>query len=54
VTLLEVDSLRKHYLVKAGGALSRSTAHEVAALRDVTLAISAGETIGIVGESGAG
>lgn len=52
--LLEVDGLRKRYRVKAGGALSRSAAHEVAALREVSLAVPAGETVGVVGESGAG
>jgi peptide/nickel transport system ATP-binding protein len=52
--LLEVDSLRKHYRVKAGGLLSHSRAYEVAALRGVSLAVTPGETVGIVGESGAG
>jgi ABC-type microcin C transport system duplicated ATPase subunit YejF len=54
MTLLEVADLRKQYRVKAGGWLSRSPAHTVAALRGVSLTVSVGETVGIVGETGAG
>jgi peptide/nickel transport system ATP-binding protein len=47
--LVTVDSLTK---VFASGSQGRR--HEVFALREVTLAIAAGESVGLVGESGSG
>ena len=49
-----MTALQKRYRVKASGPLSRTPAHDVAALRGVSLTIATGETVGIVGESGAG
>jgi len=50
--LLEVKHLTKHYPVRKG-VFSRVTAH-VHAVDDVSFSIAAGETLGLVGESGCG
>jgi peptide/nickel transport system ATP-binding protein len=50
--LLAVADLRKHYPVRSG--LFGRTTQWVRAVDGVTLAISRGETLGIVGESGCG
>ena len=53
--LLEVEGLHKYFSVKAAGAgfLSSKTA-TVKAVDDVSFTIAAGETLGLVGESGCG
>jgi peptide/nickel transport system ATP-binding protein len=53
--LLVVDHLKKYFTVKAAGAgfLSSATA-SVKAVDDVTIHVMAGETLGLVGESGCG
>ena len=53
--LLVVENLRKHFTVKAAGAgfLSSKTA-VIRAVEDVSFSIDAGETLGLVGESGCG
>ena len=51
--LLAVEHLSKHFKIKAGGFLSAQTA-TVKAVDDVTFSIAAGETLGLVGESGCG
>jgi peptide/nickel transport system ATP-binding protein len=53
--LLAVENLHKHFAVKAEGAgfFSSQTA-TVRAVNDVSFAIPAGETLGLVGESGCG
>ena len=53
--LLKVEGLHKYFSVKAAGAgfLSSKTA-TVKAVEDVSFTIAAGETLGLVGESGCG
>jgi len=51
--LLAVDSLHKYFTIKAGGLLSSKVA-TVKAVDDVSFSIAAGETLGLVGESGCG
>ncbi|MBV9250297.1 MAG: ABC transporter ATP-binding protein, partial [Acetobacteraceae bacterium] len=52
-TLLEADSLTKHFPVRAGRLLRR-TSLALHAVDAVSLAIEKGETLGLVGESGCG
>jgi peptide/nickel transport system ATP-binding protein len=51
--LLAVDRLHKYFAIKTGGFLS-SKAATVKAVDDVSFSIAAGETLGLVGESGCG
>src|SRR4051812_7258062 len=51
--LLQVDRLRKHYPFTKGVLLAR-TIGAVKAVDDVSFTIAAGETLGLVGESGCG
>jgi len=51
--LLEVEDLVMHFPVKGGG-LTRRTLGYVQAVSGVTLHLNAGETLGVVGESGCG
>jgi peptide/nickel transport system ATP-binding protein len=53
--LLVVDHLKKYFIVKAAGAgfLSSATS-SVKAVDDVSIHVMAGETLGLVGESGCG
>jgi oligopeptide transport system ATP-binding protein len=51
--LLRVDHLRKYYPVTKGVLFARSIG-EVKAVDDVSFTIAAGETLGLVGESGCG
>jgi oligopeptide/dipeptide ABC transporter ATP-binding protein len=52
-SLLEVEHLRVLFPIKAGLIIDRAVGH-VHAVDDVTLGLRAGETLGIVGESGCG
>jgi ABC-type oligopeptide transport system ATPase subunit len=51
--LLDVDHLRVLFPIKSGLVVDRTVAH-VHAVDDVTLGLSPGETLGVVGESGCG
>ena len=52
-TLLRVTNLRKHYPFTKGILFARTVGH-VKAVDDVSFTIAAGETLGLVGESGCG
>ena len=52
-TLLETEHLRVLFPVKSGVVIDRTTAH-VHAVDDVSFSLTAGETLGVVGESGCG
>jgi peptide/nickel transport system ATP-binding protein len=51
--LLEVEHLHKYFSIKTGGVLSSRSA-TIKAVDDVSFSIAAGETLGLVGESGCG
>jgi oligopeptide transport system ATP-binding protein len=51
--LLRVENIRKHYPLTKGVLLGRTLGH-VKAVDDVSFTIRAGETLGLVGESGCG
>jgi oligopeptide/dipeptide ABC transporter ATP-binding protein len=51
--LLEVEHLKVYFPIKSGAVLSRTTGN-VHAVDDVSLRLTEGETLGIVGESGCG
>jgi peptide/nickel transport system ATP-binding protein/oligopeptide transport system ATP-binding protein len=51
-TILEIEDLVKHFPIKSG--LLRKTVGHVHAVDGVSLSLKAGETLGIVGESGCG
>jgi oligopeptide/dipeptide ABC transporter ATP-binding protein len=51
--VLELEHVSKFFPVKTGGLLSREKLY-VRAVEDVSLQINAGETLGVVGESGCG
>ncbi len=52
MSLLEVRGLIKHY--PAGGGFFRATGERIRAVDGVSLSLSKGETLGLVGESGCG
>ena len=52
-TLLQVNNLRKYFPVTSGVFFQRKVA-EIRAVDDVSFFIKRGETLGLVGESGAG
>jgi oligopeptide/dipeptide ABC transporter ATP-binding protein len=51
--LLEIERLKVHFPIFRGTIFRRTTG-QVQAVDDLTLALSAGETVGLVGESGSG
>ncbi len=51
--LLAIEGLHKYFTIKTGGLLSSKMA-TVKAVDDVSFSIAAGETLGLVGESGCG
>src|SRR5260221_1769872 len=51
--LLQVEGLRKHFAVAKGIVFTKTLGH-VKAVDDVSFTIAAGETLGLVGESGCG
>lgn len=55
-TLIEVSALRKEFRSRGGAAhfLRHRPAESLVAVRDVSLTLQKGETLGIVGESGSG
>ena len=52
-TLLRVTNLRKHYPFTKGILFARTVGH-VKAVDDISFTIAAGQTLGLVGESGCG
>ena len=52
-TILEIQNVRKEYAVTAGAVLRRKIG-AIQAVRGVSLTLSEGETLGVVGESGCG
>jgi len=52
--LLDVRGLRKHYPVVKRGLIGRRQTRVVRAVDDVSFVLQAGETLGLVGESGCG